>query len=393
MANSNFRPIFHPTGAQTKGMTDQFSPEDEEYMRLALTLAGQAQGRTSPNPMVGCVVVRNGQIVGQGYHRQAGTPHAEVHALAAAGDEANGATLYVTLEPCSHFGRTPPCADAIIRAGVKRVVAAMVDPNPLVAGKGLSRLRAAGIEVATGLLATEAARLNEAFIKAITIGLPLITYKAAFTVDGKLATASGDSRWVSSEASRQLVHQMRNRYDVIMVGSETVLLDDPQLNCRYPGGRDPIRLVVDGELRTPVTAQILRSSATAPCILATTQAAPAPKLAQLSALPGVEIWSYPTPRYVPLPDLAADIRKRGWNSVLLEGGGKLAGAMLAAGLIDKVEFFLAPKLLGGDGLSPFAGGEPKRMADALHLYDLAISLATGDIHLTAYLHPPALKAR
>jgi len=374
-------------------MTKEFSPVDEEYMRLALTLAAQARGRTSPNPMVGCVIVRDGRIVGQGYHRQAGTPHAEVHALSAAGDLAEGSTLYVTLEPCCHIGRTPPCADAIIRAGVKRVVAAMVDPNPLVAGKGLARLREAGVEVATGLLATEAARLNEAFLKAITVGLPWVTYKAAFTVDGQIAAASGDSYWVSNEASRQMAHQMRNDHDVIMVGSETVLHDDPQLNCRCQGGRDPVRLVVDGELRTPVTARILRSSPAAPCILATSQAAPAAKIAELAALPGVEIWSYPSLRHVPLRDLAADIQKRGWNSILLEGGSKLAGAMLDAGLIDKIEFFLAPKLLGSQGLAPFAGRERRRMAEALPLHDWTISVATGDIHLTAYVNQTVRKAR
>lgn len=358
---------------------------DERFMRRALELAIKAMGRTSPNPMVGCVIVKDEQIIGEGYHLKAGTPHAEVHALAAAGVQARGATAYVTLEPCSHFGRTPPCADALIRAGIKRVVVAMKDPNPLVSGRGIDRLREAGIIVDVGLLLQEASLINEVFIKVITSGLPFIVYKTAMTIDGKIATETGNSRWVSQEKSRQYVHQMRNLYDIIMAGSETVLQDNPALTCRLPGGRDPIRLIVDGQLRIPENAQVLSASKHSPCIIATTQAASCDKVEHLKTLDQVEVWQYDTPRYVPLEKLLHDLVSRGWTSVLLEGGGGLAGALISEQLVDKVEFFIAPKLVGGNGPSPLSGLHIQNMEDALKLHDLKIDMNSGDLHVTGYL--------
>lgn len=365
-------------------MNHKFTPQDEFYMIRALELAALAKGRTSPNPMVGCVIVRDGDVVGEGYHHRAGTPHAEVHALAAAGNLAEHATVYVSLEPCSHFGRTPPCADALVRAKVDRVVVAMVDPNPLVAGNGIRRLQEAGIKVEVGLLQTEAQKLNEAFIKAMTSGLPFVLYKAAFSLDGKIATAGGESRWISNEQSRAYVHYLRNSYDVIMVGSETVLKDNPALTCRIEGGRDPVRLIVDGTLRLPDTAQVLSSSGSAPCIIATTLAAPATKIAGLQSQPGVEVWQYPEKRYVPLSTLLRDLTKRGWNSVLLEGGGGLAGNLIQAGLVDKIEFFLAPKLIG-NGPSPLTGLQLAQLADAPEITQLEVRTETGDVHVSGYL--------
>ncbi|KJR46094.1 Diaminohydroxyphosphoribosylaminopyrimidine deaminase [Desulfosporosinus sp. I2] len=360
--------------------------QDPKYMKRALALAVKAIGRTSPNPLVGCVIVKDDQIVGEGYHHQAGTPHAEVNALQAAGDQAYGATAYVTLEPCSHFGRTPPCADALIRAEIKRVVIAMRDPNPLVAGRGIERLLKADIEVDVGLMNQEATLVNEIFIKAITTGLPFVLYKSAMTLDGKIATETGDSCWVSSEKSRNYVHQLRDHYDVILVGSETVIRDNPMLTCRLLGGRDPVRVVVDGQLRIPETAQILSVSNHSPCIIATTRAASDNKVKSLQSIhPQVEIWQYDTARQVPLKKLLSDLVLRGWTSVLLEGGGGLAGSMMKESCIDKVEFFIAPKLVGGQGPSPLSGLRIQTMADALVLDNLQVDMETGDLHVTGYL--------
>jgi diaminohydroxyphosphoribosylaminopyrimidine deaminase/5-amino-6-(5-phosphoribosylamino)uracil reductase len=358
--------------------------QDEKFMKRALDLAIKAMGRTSPNPVVGCVIVKNEQIVGEGYHKKAGTPHAEVHALAAAGEQARDATAYVTLEPCSHFGRTPPCAEALIHAGIKRAVVAMKDPNPLVSGRGIARLREVGIQVDVGLMVHEASRINEVFIKVITTGLPFVVYKTAMTLDGKIATETGDSRWVSTESSRQYVHQLRNRYDVILTGSETVIHDDPALTCRLPNGHDPVRLIIDGRLRIAENAQVLTSSTHSPCVIATTQAASPKKIERLNNIAGVEVWQYDTLQHVPLEKLLCDLVRRDWTSVLLEGGGGLAGALIEEQCVDKLEFFIAPKLVGGNGPSPLSGLHIQHMADALELHDLHIDMNSGDLHLTGY---------
>ena len=368
-----------------KSNSSQLHDNDEHFMRRALELAAQAIGRTSPNPLVGCVIVKNGKIVGEGYHHKAGTPHAEVHALKEANDKAIGSTVYVTLEPCSHHGRTPPCADALIKANIKRVVVAMKDPNPLVSGRGIDRLREAGIKVDVGLLAEEASIMNEVFCKAITTQYPFVVYKTAMTIDGKIATETGDSRWVSNEESRQYVHQLRDRYDVILVGSETVLHDDPSLTCRYPGGKDPVRLIVDGTLRLPESSKVLSSSNVSPCIIATTQAAPVTKLQFFRNLAQVEVWQYDTPRHVPLRTLLKDLVQRGWTSILLEGGGGLAGAFIQEQLVDKFECFISPKFVGGNGPSPLSGLHVKHMSEAIKLNNIHVDMFSEDIHVTGYL--------
>ena len=241
----------------------------EKMMRRALVLARKGVGRTSPNPAVGCVIVRNGSIVGEGWHRKAGTPHAEIHALSMAGELSRGADIYVTLEPCSHFGKTPPCADTLIEAGVGRVFAGMVDPNPQVSGSGMEKLRSAGIDAIAGLLENECRTVNEPFIKHVTTGLPFVVLKSALTMDGKSATASGDARWITSERSRHYVHRIRSQVDAIMVGVGTVIADDPELTCRIAGGRDPLRVVVDSMLRISPAARILNLKSEARTLVAT----------------------------------------------------------------------------------------------------------------------------
>ena len=258
----------------------------EGFMRQTFRLANKACGRTSPNPMVGAILVRDGEIVGKGYHKRAGEPHAEINAIGASGDLSIGADLYVNLEPCSHFGRTPPCADAVIRAGIKRVFIAMKDPNPKVAGRGIERLRKAGIAVKDGILEDEALTLNEAFIKHITTGMPFVTLKAASSLDGRIATRTGESKWITGEESRLHVHKMRDQVDAIMVGIGTVEKDDPSLTTRLPGkkGRNPLRVIVDEDLRIPLTARVIDPTSKDSLIIATTETAPKQKMEELENL-------------------------------------------------------------------------------------------------------------
>ncbi|NLM21956.1 MAG: bifunctional diaminohydroxyphosphoribosylaminopyrimidine deaminase/5-amino-6-(5-phosphoribosylamino)uracil reductase RibD [Peptococcaceae bacterium] len=354
-------------------------------MQRALDLSLLAAGRTSPNPLVGCVIVKNGEIVGEGYHLQAGTPHAEIHALKAAGQKAQGADVYVTLEPCSHYGRTPPCTDALIKAGVKRVCIALTDPNPLVNGQGLKKLQEAGITVEAGILKDKAQKINEAFIKAVTQKMPFVLYKCALTLDGKTAVASGDSKWISSPEARQYVHHLRNTYDVIMVGSRTVIQDNPLLTCRHvEGGKNPVRLIVDATLSLPLDSKVLNPQHGL-CIIAASQAADPKKQERLKAMPNVKVWQYDTERYVPLRLLLRDIAAHGWNSILLEGGGTLAGKMLTEKLIDKIEFFIAPKI-AGDGPSPISGLKLSQMSEAVQLDNLEISEIGGNYKITGYVN-------
>ena len=358
--------------------------KDIAFMQRALDLARLAEGRTSPNPIVGCVIVRNGEIVGEGYHQKDGTPHAEIHALLQAGDKAQGSTVYVTLEPCSHYGRTPPCADALIKAKVKRVVVAMEDPNPLVCGNGIRRLLEAGIDVEVGVLEEKAKIINAPFIKAVTRKIPFVLYKCALTLDGKTAVDSGDSKWITSEGARQYVHTLRNIYDVIMVGSNTIICDDPSLTCRgIANGRDPVKLIVDGSLKIPIDSKAFTSSK-AISIIATTQKADTYKLSFFQKMPNIEVWQYPTEDEVPLHNLMQDIVRRGWNSILLEGGGILAGKMLKEKLIDKIDFIFAPKL-AGSGPSPLSGLKLSKMQDAIQLDELDISTIDGCYKFSGYI--------
>jgi len=352
-------------------------------MKRAIALARRGMGKTSPNPAVGCVIVRDGVVMGEGWHRKAGTPHAEVHALRRAGIAARGADVYVTLEPCSHHGKTPPCAEALIGAGVRRVFAAMVDPNPKVSGKGVEILRAAGIEVLTGLLEGESRRLNEPFIKYMTTGLPFVILKSALTLDGKTATTSGDSRWITNETSRRYVHRLRAMVDAVMVGRGTAMTDDPRLTSRIPGGRDPVRVVVDSSLAIPLDSRLLNLESPSPTVVATI-AGDGALGDGLRALGAEVLQCRARNGRVDLNDLFALLGARGIQSVLLEGGATLAGEALRLGLIDKFLLFYAPKLLGGDGPGLFAGEGANLMADAARLRDLKLRRFGTDILLEGY---------
>ncbi|MBF0097541.1 MAG: bifunctional diaminohydroxyphosphoribosylaminopyrimidine deaminase/5-amino-6-(5-phosphoribosylamino)uracil reductase RibD [Magnetococcales bacterium] len=328
--------------------------QDQHYMGQALRLARRAQGHTRPNPLVGCVLVRQGQVVGKGYHRQAGGAHAEVWALQQAGEQARAATAYVTLEPCSHFGRTPPCADALIRAGITRVVVAMTDPNPRVAGRGMQRLREAGIAVTEGVCAAEATEMNQPFISWITRGRPLVTAKMAASLDGKTATHTGESQWITGAVARQRVQRMRAEQDVVLTGIGTVLADDPRLNSRIRGGRDPIRVVVDSHLRTPLSAAIVTASEQAPLWIAcTTEVDDVQRHAWRRWEENGRVRLIPcrptATGQVDLQDLMEQLGQREILSVLVEAGARLTGGLFAAGLVDRLALFLAPCLLGGEG--------------------------------------------
>ncbi|MBF0623360.1 MAG: bifunctional diaminohydroxyphosphoribosylaminopyrimidine deaminase/5-amino-6-(5-phosphoribosylamino)uracil reductase RibD [Magnetococcales bacterium] len=368
-------------------------------MARALALAARGAGRTRPNPTVGCVVVADGRAVGWGWHRRAGAPHAEVEALAMAGSRAQGATAYVTLEPCSHFGRTPPCADALIRAGVARVVAAVTDPNPRVAGQGLERLRQAGIEVTLGVGQQEASRLLAPFFSWVTRGRPSLTLKSAASLDGKIATRSGESQWITGPAARTRVQRLRDVHDLVLVGIGTVLADDPQLNCRLPGGRDPVRLVVDSQLRTPPDSRILTSSTTAPTWIATTGTADPDRAKRLAAA-GAEILHCPDDGQgrVDLAALLTLLGQRDITSVLSEAGGTLTQALLDARLADRLALFLAPRLIGGRTAPGFlAGAGIGHLADSPWLEDMTVTrlgddwLLEGSLRYTPASETPCLR--
>jgi len=359
---------------------------DERFMRRTLELAAKALGRTSPNPVVGAVIVRNGRIIGEGFHRRAGLPHAEREALRRITETARGATIYVNLEPCSHYGRTPPCADALIEAGIKRVVVGMVDPNPLVQGRGLRRLRRAGIAVATGVLREECERLNEDFACFIRTGRPFVTLKLAASLDGRIAAASGDSQWISGEQSRRVVHELRNRVDAILVGAETVRNDDPRLTCRMRGGRDPLRVVLDGRLSITPSARVCTQPSTAPTLIATSEDhGRGEKQAQLEAQ-GVQVVCLPGKNgQVPLRPLLAELGRRGHKSVLIEGGGRIAAAALREGVVDKVLFFYAPLLLGGEGRAMIGPLGIDRVAAGQKLHTITVERIGKDILVAAYI--------
>lgn len=363
----------------------------QKHMRQAVELARRGEGRTAPNPPVGAVVVRDGEIVGEGFHPRAGDPHAEIWALQKAGERAFGADLYVTLEPCSHHGRTGPCTEAIKKAGIARVFVGTRDPNPRVDGKGLAELEAAGIPTACGILEQECRRLIAPFAKVVKTGLPFVTLKAAMTVDGKMATSVGDSRWISGEKSREQVHRQRDRSDAVMVGVGTVLKDDPYLTTRLPaGGRDAIRVVVDSNLRIPERARILHLGSSAPTLLVISTEIPQ-KLVRRYEKPGVSILRIADcGGRVNLEILLRELGKMDIHSILLEGGSHLNAAMLKSRLIDRLMVFVAPRFLGGeDGLSLFSGEGARFMKDAFQLEDVRYSLWDPDILIegeVSYVH-------
>ena len=359
-----------------------------KYMELALELARKALGRTSPNPMVGAVVVKDGRIVGKGYHARAGTPHAEIHALREAGEDASGATLYVTLEPCCHHGRTGPCTEAVIQAGIKKVVMAMADPNPLVAGKGAQKLRASDIEVSCGVLEAEARRLNEVFIKYISTGLPYVVLKTAMTLDGKIATAGGESKWITGPRAREQVHQLRDRYDAILVGIGTVLADDPSLTARLPDreGRDPVRVILDSRAATPPGAKILTQNSEAQTIIVTTGEAPQGNVEQLENAGAVVLKMSGNSAGIALPDLLRELAKREITSVLVEGGARVNGSFVRDKLVDKVFWYIAPKIIGGSKAPcPVGGPGIELLKDALQVENIEVHKLGNDICIEGYV--------
>jgi len=358
---------------------------DEQYMQQALSIAQYAIGRTSPNPMVGAVIVNDGRVVGQGWHRKAGTPHAEVHALKQAGELAYGATMYVTLEPCFHHGRTGPCVEAVIAAGIKKVVIAMTDPNPLVAGQSIHKLHEAGIEVVEGVLASEAAKLNEIFIKWIATQMPFVVLKTAMSLDGKIAAYTGHSQWITGPASRERVHQLRDCYDAILVGIGTILADDPNLTTRLPEtGKNPIRIVIDSMARTPLEAHVV-TDGLAPTIIAVTDRAPKDRIDSLRSR-GVEVLIIEAKQeQVDLRKLFIVLGQKAITSILVEGGGSINASVLADNLVDKIYWFIAPKIIGGSSApGPVGGQGVANVNDAYLFEDMNMEPIGEEILISAY---------
>jgi len=356
-----------------------FSIDDQKYMARALNLARRGAGSTSPNPMVGAVVVKDGEIIGEGYHQQYGGPHAEVFALEAAGEAARGADIYVTLEPCSHYGKTPPCAQKVIDSGIKRAVIAMVDPNPEVAGRGIEMLKEAGIEVEVGLFQEKAEVLNESFLKYIQSEYPFVYLKKAQTLDGYIATSTGDSKWITNSKARLEGHKLRHRVDAIMVGIGTVLADDPSLTARLEdkNGIDPLRIILDPLLDIPLDAKIINQQSEAETLIICADDFPPARAAAIHAKKKklmekeqVQLLSFKAENdgYFQLREILKSLHQRKISSLLVEGGARLSHTFLQEDLVDKFYYFIAPKIYGGsDGIASFCGSGPKMMSAAVEL--------------------------
>lgn len=357
-----------------------FLSYDEKYMRLAMQLAGNAIGRTSPNPLVGAVIVKDNRVVGCGWHRKAGTPHAEVHALNQAGELAQGADVYVTLEPCAHYGKTPPCAKALVEAKVKNVYGGLLDVNPKVAGKGFKILEDAGIHVEYGFLQDELRKQNEVFFKWIEHKKPFVVLKAAMTLDGKIATATGQSKWITNETSRAYGYKLRDIYDGIMVGINTVIEDNPMLTARVDGGKNPIRIVVDSNLKIDINANVVQDKS-AKTIIATTDKANKDKILKLQAQDvDVIVVDKDENDKVDIEKLLDILGQQNICSILVEGGATLNGSFVAKKLVDKVYFFIAPKIVGGkEAKTPVAGAGILNLQEALSLKDIQVEKLDEDI--------------
>jgi diaminohydroxyphosphoribosylaminopyrimidine deaminase/5-amino-6-(5-phosphoribosylamino)uracil reductase len=369
---------------------------DGQWMRRALELAEHGRGWVEPNPLVGAVVVHGDRVVGEGWHRRHGEAHAEVNALAAAGDAARCGTLYVTLEPCCHHGKTPPCTDAILRAGITRVVAALSDPFPQVAGRGVALLRAAGVAVELGVGEAEARRQNAPYLKLLATGQPYVHAKWAMTLDGKSATRTGDSKWISNEASRRRVHGLRGRMDAIVAGIGTVRADDPLLTARPPGPRTPVRVILDSRGSLPAACRLVRTAAEAPVLVVTAGPLPPEREAELRAA-GCDVLAVPAEGGRPaLGPLLDEFGRRRFTNVLVEGGSEVHGSFLDAGAVDEVHVFIAPRLAGGAAArTPLAGCGADRIADALALDRWETELIDGDLSVHGWLasggrQPPVL---
>lgn len=352
----------------------------EEYMEYALRLAERGRGRTSPNPVVGAVIVKDGKIIGEGWHKKCGENHAEINAFedaAAKGNDVAGAEMYVTLEPCSHYGKTPPCSKAIIEKQISKVYVGLLDPNPLVAGRGIRMMEDAGIQVEAGILEEKCRKINEIFLKYITEKKPFVVMKTAMTLDGKIAAHTGDSKWVSGQSSRRIVQQMRNDLTGIMVGIGTVLADDPQLTCRTENGRDPVRIIADSNLRIPLDAKVLKDEN---CIIAATENCDRDKMKKLQEKGIRVLLTKAEHGRVHLAELMEQLGESGIDSILLEGGGGLNEAALKAGIVDRVVTFIAPKLIGGkDAKTPVEGEGFEKMSQAICLENIEINRIGDDL--------------
>ncbi|WP_019413744.1 bifunctional diaminohydroxyphosphoribosylaminopyrimidine deaminase/5-amino-6-(5-phosphoribosylamino)uracil reductase RibD [Paenisporosarcina sp. TG20] len=355
----------------------------EYYMNLALKNAQAMKGQTDPNPLVGSVIVTDNRIVGVGAHLKAGEPHAEIHAIRMAGDNSQGATIYVTLEPCSHHGRTGPCALAIVEAGIKKVVIGTLDPNPIVSGRGVKILEKAGIEVIVGVLEEASRRMNEVFNKFIVEKKPFVTLKAGITLDGKIATKSSDSKWITSEEARRDVHQLRNEHMAILVGVNTVIADDPELTTRIPNGRNPIRIILDSTLKIPLDRKVIKDKLADTWIF-TSENFDIEKKSLLESM-GIAVFPTTGSKHVNPTEVVRILGEKGVSSLLIEGGGTVNAAFLENKLIDKVIIYIAPKLIGGQQASTFLEGSGiDKMRDAVDLHETDIIKIGKDFKFIGY---------
>lgn len=359
---------------------------DKVYMKRALELAELGRGKVAPNPMVGAVIVKAGKIIGEGYHKKYGDNHAEVNAFENATEDVSGATLYVTLEPCAHYGKTPPCAKRIVKEGIKKVVIGVLDPNPLVAGKGVNILKDAGIEVVVGVLEEECRKINEVFMKYIKTSRPFVLMKYAMSLDGKISTATGKSKWISCEKSRRDVHKLRNNLSAIMVGINTVIKDNPMLNCRIEGGNDPIRIIVDSNLRIPLDSKIVNTSNNISTIVATTHKADKDKIKLLEERNVEVIVAKEKDGRVDITSLIDKLGEKKIDSILLEGGSEINFSCLQEGIVDKVRIYIAPKILGGNNAKGAVGGRGvSEMIDSFNIENIDISTIGSDIVVEGYV--------
>lgn len=361
---------------------------DAKFMGRALEIAAKGSGYTNPNPLVGAVIVKEGRIIGEGYHEVYGGNHAEVNAINNAVEDVKGSTMYVTLEPCSHYGKTPPCAKALVEKGIKKVVIGLKDPNPLVSGKGIEILKSNGIEVVVGVLEDQGKKLNEIFLKYITTKTPFCVMKTAMTLDGKIAATTGDSKWITGEISRKYVHNLRHKLSGIMIGVGTVIADDPLLTTRvdFIGGKDPTRIIIDSSGRMPLEAKVLNLKSNAKTIIATTEKAHKDKIRALEEKGAEIIITSIKNNGVDLRELMKKIGEMNIDSILLEGGSKINYSALEAGIVDKVNAFISPKIVGGDTAKTPVGGEGKKyMKDAILLKDTEIHHFGDDIMVEGYV--------
>lgn len=359
---------------------------DEKFMKMAIELAKKGKGKVNPNPLVGAVIVKNGEIIGQGYHSKYGGNHAEIEAINNATDEVKGATIYVTLEPCFHYGKTPPCVDKLISSGISKVVIGHLDPNPLVSGKSIEKLKSLGIEVKVGVLEEECLKLNEVFIKYIKTKLPFVVLKSGVSLDGKIATKTGESKWITGATSRAKVNELRNELRGIMVGVNTVIIDDPTLNCNIHGGRNPIRIILDSNLRIPLDSKILKTAYKYETIIATTKNIDLNKKALVEELKAKVITIDSINNKVDLNKLMIKLGEMKIDSILLEGGGEVNYSALEAGIIDKLMLFMAPVIIGGKESKTFVEGKGiDLLTNSFKASNLKIEYLGEDILITSYI--------